>query len=74
MAMPTARALCYTPRYLLNGLISMASKNLRLRLISKVAVGCVCEFSIFSNCNKNLRLRLVCDDPYRKYSNAKDEV
>jgi hypothetical protein len=41
--MPTARALRYTPRYLLNSLFSMASKNLRYRSISKVAVGCRCD-------------------------------
>ena len=39
--------LRYTPRYLLEGIFSMANKNLRLRLISKVAVGCACELNIF---------------------------
>jgi hypothetical protein len=34
MTMPSARALRYTPRYLLNSLFSMASKNLRYRSIS----------------------------------------
>ena len=47
MAMPVARALRYTPRYLLNSLFSMASKNLRYRSISKVAMGCACELNIF---------------------------
>ncbi len=68
MAMPAARVTC-------DFNIIIGSKNLRYRLVLrytprsyKVAVGCACEFSFFSNCNKNLRYRLVCCDPYREYN------
>ena len=44
---PYRLVLRYTPRYLLNSLFSMASKNLRYHSISTSLAGCAYEFVIF---------------------------